>query len=669
MPERLDQRTKAALQCYVADVRQLPNEAAKRVRFGSLLGDLFPGSSAVSDFAAGVEHAIRIDTAKGQKRGRMDAYYGNAVIEFEKSLSATGDEAERQLREYVSGVWAKENQAPRPLIAIASDGIVWRIYRPRLRTRGKATPRAQDVELEPLRELTLGDRTLADFWLWLTSLLFRPERTAPSAEQFTLDFGAQSPAFREALETLHHAWVAAREAPEPALAFKTWHNYLTVTYGQLADDAAANRRTGSSISELETLFLKHTYLASVARFLVWASLSKGKTKEALRDVAREVLNGQYFESRGLANLVENDFFQWVRSTESESELATVWERILDQILTYDLSHLGEDILKGAYQELVDPKDRHDLGEYYTPDWLCERMATVLLPNSGYRRVLDPTCGSGSFLRAAIAHFLQANPGGSDAERLAKVLDSVAGIDIHPLAVTISRATYLLALGPLVGAAPRPIQIPVYMADSLFLPAEVKQFELGETPGYEIRFGGDRRVRIPENVVQSADLYDGAIAACTKVAMDHAHSHAEDAPSLGAYLKKAIPKLAQQENFDEIVVALWRFTDELADLIRRHKNSIWSFIARNAYRPAMLRGHFDLIIGNPPWLSYRYLADPDYQGEVKFRAIDEYGIAPRSQKLMTQMELATVFLAHCLTTFGHDAARLGFVMPRSILTAD
>jgi len=39
-----------------------------------------------------------------------------------------------------------------------------------------------------------------------------------------------------------------------------------------------------------------------------------------------------------------------------------------------------------------------------------------------------------------------NPDGSDASRLAQVLDSVVGIDVHPLAVTISRATYLLALG-------------------------------------------------------------------------------------------------------------------------------------------------------------------------------------------------------------------------------
>ncbi len=80
---------------------------------------------------------------------------------------------------------------------------------------------------------------------------------------------------------------------------------------------------------------------------------------------------------------------------------------------YDLSQIREDVLKGVYQQLIDPKDRHDLGEYYTPDWLCERIVNEMLPKHGYKAVLDPSCGSGSFLRAAITHFLRRNTEGTD----------------------------------------------------------------------------------------------------------------------------------------------------------------------------------------------------------------------------------------------------------------
>jgi hypothetical protein len=84
---------------------------------------------------------------------------------------------------------------------------------------------------------------------------------------------------------------------------------------------------------------------------------------------------------------------------------------------------------------------------------------------------------------------------------------------------------------------------------------------------------------------------------------------------------------------------------------------------------MLRGRFDVLVGNPPWLSYRYIADPDYQAEIKKRAVEDYRIAPNKQKLMTQMELATVFVAHSMGWFAAAGAKLGFVMPRSILSGD
>jgi len=52
--------------------------------------------------------------------------------------------------------------------------------------------------------------------------------------------------------------------------------------------------------------------------------------------------------------------------------------LLGLLRNYNLRELSEDVLKSLYQELVDPKTRHDLGEYYTPDWLAARMVSRLL---------------------------------------------------------------------------------------------------------------------------------------------------------------------------------------------------------------------------------------------------------------------------------------------------
>ena len=115
--------------------------------------------------------------------------------------------------------------------------------------------------------------------------------------------------------------------------------------------------------------------------------------------------------------------------------------------------------------------------------------------------------------------------------------------------------------------------------------------------------------------------------------------------LRIFSKKESPRLFDSPRANEIVAACWEFTKELADLKKRGENSIWAFIVRNAYRPAMLTGRFDYIIGNPPWLSYRFIKDPEYQQEVRRRILEEYKIAPSAVRLRAHLELATVFLLH------------------------
>lgn len=657
----MDEATERILKRFIHDLKHLPNEAAKTHRFAGLISELFPGTSAPLDFAEGVEKIVRIDTVKGERVRRIDAYHGNAIIEFENSLKATEHIALNQLRQYTSGVWREEGKRPRPLICVATDGITWKTYRPRLVEWTEGGLRPEDVHLDELQTITLSKETkekLGDFWFWLTGLLFRSSQTAPTADRFRFDFGSTSAAFADALEILRIAWCIAREHPEPCVAFETWKRYLTLTYGSLKGD-------------LETLFLKHTYLASVARILVWASISHGQTKLSLRETADEVLSGRFFKAQRIETLVEDDFFQWVRRSGPEKILAPLWERIFVQTLTYDLSRLDQDVLKSVYQELVDPEDRHDLGEYYTPDWLCERIVAELLPEQGFVSVIDPTCGSGSFLRAVINHMLRTNCSDENESLLRSILDNVVGIDIHPLAVTIARATYVIAIRGLLKASKRPLQVPVYLADSLFLPTEVSQptLGIGKAPTYEIRFGDNRKVEIPEHFVQSPDLFDPGIAACAEVAIDHARTGHESEKSLRAYLAQVSPTLLSRRDSEQIVSSLWSFTKELAELIKQNQDTIWAFIVRNAYRPAMLRNRFDFVIGNPPWLSYRYIKVPSYQKEIKKRAVREYRIAPASQTLITHMELATTFLVHALTTFGREKAHLGFVMPRSVLSAD
>ena len=70
MAETLESGVREVLRNYVREVKSLPNESAKRSRFASLIAELFPGSTAINEYARGVEKLIRVVRPSGVKKGR-----------------------------------------------------------------------------------------------------------------------------------------------------------------------------------------------------------------------------------------------------------------------------------------------------------------------------------------------------------------------------------------------------------------------------------------------------------------------------------------------------------------------------------------------------------------------------------------------------------------------
>ena len=138
---------------------------------------------------------------------------------------------------------------------------------------------------------------------------------------------------------------------------------------------------------------------------------------------------------------------------------------------------SRDLLKKLYQQLFPKSVRHDLGEYYTPDWLAEHVLNEL----GYegdpdKRLLDPACGSGTFLVMAINRIRQWYDENrekcrfDEGELCRKILANVIGFDLNPLAVMAARTNYLIAIRDLIGHVDK-VEIPVYLCDSIMTPSE------------------------------------------------------------------------------------------------------------------------------------------------------------------------------------------------------
>jgi len=300
---------------------------------------------------------------------------------------------------------------------------------------------------------------------------------------------------------------------------------------------------------------------------------------------------------------------------------------------------------------VDPADRHDLGEYYTPDWLAE----LTLERMGYHggSLLDPSCGSGTFLMCAIRCLRGA--GYKKTKLVDAVSHDLAGIDVHPLAVLMAKANLLLALGTDARGYKGQLRLPIFMADTL-------QTELDEKKGYlKIPAAKGSTFHLPLQSIEShSELLDDMIEQMQILA----HAVAEGGVDMEAAKSGFLKKFPMLQNGGNGEVFYWRQNLETAaKLIRQKRNSIWSFILKNSYRPTFLRKRkVDYIAGNPPWLSYRYIRDEAYKERVRELCFEYELLKSTNRALITQIELATIFYRHCERHFLREGGVIGLVLP-------
>jgi hypothetical protein len=81
----------------------------------------------------------------------------------------------------------------------------------------------------------------------------------------------------------------------------------------------------------------------------------------------------------------------------------------------------------------------------------------------------------------------------------------------------------------------------------------------------------------------------------------------------------------------------------------------------------LKHSFNLVIGNPPWLTYKDLKSKNYQNKVRNLA-ESLEIKPMSQ-YTTHIELAAIFFYHIATEFLKINGTIFFVMTKSCLNGD
>lgn len=639
------------IQEYVEAISHLGSESARCQRFLLLLKDLFGelNTNFVEDYLRGVEKYVKSKGKDIVLRGKVDNLYGNLVIEFERDLGKMLPEAKEQLRRYVACLWSEEEERRVNYLCLVTDGIDFQVFSPSTARPLTESLLPEDVSLDKIDELRLPTPEPYQAYFWLDRYFFRERILSPRTEEFEQDFGMRSPAFLFSFRLLKESLKQVENRSDFQVIYENWERYLRVTYG--------------SVIGSKDLFLRHTYLATLAKLIAWARLTAQSSIPASEEISA-ILNGQFFRGQRIANFLEEDFFSWLAREGAKATGVDVSKKLLSLLLRYNLKELSEDVLKALYQELVDPEARHDLGEYYSPDWLAHRMVAKMLHENPNHSVLDPACGSGTFLYMTIKY--KRDTLGDSWETLEHILENVVGIDIHPLAVIITKTNYLLALGDLFKRRRKPVALPIYLADSIRLPQMEGQMEMGvPLPGFKLEIDG-KRIIIPEVLIHDPHLYDEAIETSKEFARDFAGKQGGDEKTFVNFLGRTSPRIAANEALSK---ALYNLAVAMKELIEERRDSIWAFILKNLYKPLFLKGNFDIVLGNPPWLSYRYVEKGEYQKFLKRQIIEEYRLLSGRGELMTHIELATLFFLRTADLYLKEGGTIGFVLPRSVFSSD
>lgn len=693
LPEfETDDATSWAQRLYAAAAEHYENEAGLRHGLYTVLGPYL--TVAVGVPQSDIRHEL---TSTG---GRYDSLFGRALFEYKTpglldSPAERRKAAEQSLRYLAdAGVGA--------VVVVITDGATWAILRdtsggPEEGEQGwldlalpvPATPE-QRFQWRP-NDPSSARRVLD---------LLQTVKAAPVTGQTLI--GHLGPAREEVktlVETLADRLAVRAGGSRTDALFNQWLQLAGVAYGIDGPDApwpaVPEKVFGTSFPALrerryaEAVFILHTYVAFAAKCIAVEVLSLLQGRNSLRPSQWQALDGA-----GLAvqidaleagrvsaalrapGLLGGDLFGWYAPIlADDADLVDGIRAVLRSFAELAWARLAHaegttgDLLRDFYAAVVPRELRLALGEFFTPRWVAERVLGKSLeladiPPDRLVRILDPACGSGTFLVAALRRSLAAAAATDmpPAEQTLAAINAVHGFDINPVSPVMTRVNLLLALGDRAEALGT-VRFNVYQADSVLLPeAIIGQVGLDEVGAY---------LRIPL-IIGDVDLPRGLTGhgAVTRFVELLEQSLARDRTPqtfrglLGGVLQGlAVP--ADQR--DDALTGGQLIYERLAVLKQEHRNGVWARVIQQAFAPRTL-GTVDLVVGNPPWISWKNLPQAwQDRSEPLWRSWGLWQKMTRGSGIPLS-DISTLLLARSLATYAPDGL-VALLLPESVLLAE
>lgn len=607
-----------------------PGHDEVKADFRQLLIDEFGAELSALDFERRVPEV----------RGRLDALIGRTILEAKSDLIKEWPDVERRLPEYLAD---REKEEGEKFVGIASDGLQW------------AACELDAGKLIKIKEHKLDPQKSELFLAWLDGVVALKASLPPDPLTIQTELGQDSVAFHRSSAAFASLWHRIGHVRAIALKRQLWGQLLKLVYGREV--------------ESDALWFQHTFLVITAKCIALAVLGLRE------DDPKRLLSGDALQSAGISGAVESDFFDWVVADPEGENLV---RKIMAHVRRFRLAEVESDVLKILYESLIDRDQRHGLGEYYTPDWLAAKMIKHVIDRPLVEHVLDPACGSGTFLFHAIRVFLhEAREADMDSKLwAAEACTRVQGMDIHPVAVIIARVTYLLALAPALTTRAGGLSIPVYLGDAMQLSiSEIvggKELTIrvppppaGEGESGTRDANGREQLDFPDTFCRDPALFDKAI--------ERMRSGSESGLT-PTQIEAALHRIVEQHyradvtHEQKLAISDLGKTYVTFDKLRREgRDSVWAYVARNLSRPLAYSasgGWASIVVGNPPWVAYRHMS-VDLQKRFKELAKGESVYV--GGKLATQNDLSALFTVRAASLYLRSGGKIAFVLPLAALT--
>lgn len=571
---------------------------------------------------------ISVDTRRHTSKGRMDSRIGALVIEYKHKSRLQSHRDVRavvkQISEYIASL---SRSSDSEITGFVTDGLF--LFELKA-IAGKI--------IGPSGRSKLDNRSLLRIITSIVSL----EQSALTVENLIRDFCGRS--YEGALFDLArilNAILKNQATPKTAMLMAEWEALFKLAHEDQSQQKRIQARREvlavifkkkleDASSEYRALFALHTAYAIVLKLIAYRVVAELQFGEPLKNYksmiaadARDLLSfcaeledGEIFRKLGILNLLEGDFFSWYADKgQWNEELAGALQNILEILGRYEsVSRIfsekyAVDLFRQLYEATVPQVIRASFGEFYTPFWLAQHVLETSEPQPRWR-ALDPCCGSGTFVIAAISLLRKQLKHLPTNERLLQIVGRVVAFDLNPLAVLTTRIHYFIHISDLLSREVSNLVIPVFLGDSSYLPSEV-DIDGVRCLTYELRTLKDPIfAEFPKSLVVDTPKFVQLMYQYEKLVKDK---------KVASAVGLLVNALDGSERTPVIVEKIKILTERLVELEKKKWNGIWARILTNFLTTVCL-GKFSNIIGNPPWIDWKNLP-AGYREKIKSLCID------------------------------------------------